>query len=220
MWEGIALDYFRKNLVNYIRANIVGYFFILLVFVSGVVFGALAVKTLPDEQKTELISYLQIFFQGFTVWSAESWGSTDLFANVVFNHIKTVGLIWLLGFTVVGMPLVWFIVFTRGFVIGFTVGFLINEYIMKGLVFALAAVLPHSILSVPAVIVAGVSATSFSLWLARRRSNPKTTLGYEAIGYSALCLAMFLVLLIASVVEVYISPLFMKFVVAMLFKQT
>jgi stage II sporulation protein M len=214
------LDYFRKNLVNYIRANIVGYFFILLVFIGGVVFGALAVKTLPDEQKTELIGYLQIFFQGFTVWSSESWGSTELFANVVFNHIKTVGLIWLLGFTVIGMPLVWFIVFTRGFVIGFTVGFLVNEYIMKGLAFALAAVLPHSIVSVPAVIAAGVAATSFSLWLVRRRNNPKTTIGYEAIGYSVLCLSMLLVLFVAAVVEVYISPLFMKLVVAMLFKQS
>lgn len=214
------MDYFRKNLVAYIRANIVGYFFILLVFVSGVVFGALAVKTLPDEQKRELIGYLQIFFQGFAAWSSEAWGSADLFVSVVFHHIKTVGLIWLLGFTVVGMPLIWFIVFTRGFVIGFTVGFLVNEYIMKGLAFALAAVLPHSIVSVPAVIAAGVAATSFSLWLVRRRHNAKTTVGYEAIGYSGLCLGMFLLLLVSAVIEVYISPLFMKLVVAMLFKQS
>lgn len=213
------MDYFRKNCANYIRANIVGYFFMLLVFVGGVVFGALAVKSLPEQQKAELVGYLQIFFQGFSVWTAESYSSTDLFVNVMSNHIKTVGLIWLLGFTVIGMPLVWFIVFTRGFVAGFTVGFLINEYIMKGLVFALAAVLPHSILSVPAVIAAGVSATSFSLWLARKQRNSKTTIGYEAIGYSVLCLAMLLVLLIAALVEVYISPLFMKFVVAMLFKE-
>ena len=213
------MEYFRKNLVNYIRANIVGYFFMILLFVGGIVFGALAVKTLPEEQKAELIGYLQIFFQGFTLWTAESWGSTDLFSNVVFNHIKTIGLIWLLGFTVIGMPLVWFIIFTRGFVIGFTVGFLINEYIMKGLVFALAAVLPHSLLSVPAILAAGVSATSFSLWLARRQTKHKTTIGYEAIGYSVLCLTMVLVLLAAAVVEVYVSPLFMKFVVAILFKE-
>lgn len=213
------MDYFRKNLVNYIRGNIVAYFFMLLVFVGGVVFGALAVKTLPEAQKSELIGYLQIFFQGFAVLSSEAWGSTDLLVTVVLNHVKTIGLIWLLGFTVIGMPLVWFIVFTRGFVVGFTVGFLINEYIMKGLAFAFAAVLPHSILSVPAVIAAGVSATSFSLWLARRRGNAKTTIGYEAIGFSAICLTMLLVCLAAAVVEVYISPLFMKFVVAMLFKE-
>ncbi|MDU4960451.1 MAG: stage II sporulation protein M [Sporomusaceae bacterium] len=214
------MDYFRKNLIAYIRANIVGYFFILLLFVSGVVFGALAVKTLPGEQKTELIGYLQIFFQGFSAWSAEAWNGTDLFVTVLFNHVKTLGLIWLLGFTVIGVPLVWFIVFTRGFVIGFTVGFLVNEYIMKGLAFALAAVLPHSLISVPAVVAAGVAATSFSLWLVRRRQHAKTTVAYEAIGYCGLCLGLFLVLLVASVIEVYISPLFMKLVVAMLFKQS
>lgn len=214
---GRALELVRKNIVNYIRANIVCYFFLLLLFISGVVFGALAVKTLPEEQKTELVDYLQIFFQGFSVWSSDSWSSADLLAAVVFNHLKTIGLIWLFGFTVIGLPIVWFIVFTRGFVIGFTVGFLVNEYIMKGLAFALTAVLPHSILSVPAVIAAGVAATSFSFWLARRQRKANTTVGYEAIGYSALCLMTLLICLVAAVVEVYISPLFMKLVVTTLF---
>lgn len=207
----------RKNIVTYIRANIVCYFFLLLVFISGVVFGALAVKTLPEEQKTELVDYLQIFFQGFSVWPGESWRSADLLATVVLNHLKTIGFIWLFGFTIIGLPLVWFIVFTKGFVIGFTVGFLVNEYIMKGLAFALCAVLPHSILSVPAIIAAGVAATSLSFWLARRQRKANTTVGYEAVGYSVLCLMALLLCLVAAVVEVYVSPLFMKLVVTMLF---
>lgn len=189
----------------------------LLVFTGGVVFGALAIKTLPEQQKQELVSYLQIFFQGFSTWSRDSWGQTGLLLDIVFNHLKTIGLIWLLGFTIVGMPLVWFIVFTRGFVVGFTVGFLIHEYIMKGLAFALAAVLPHSLLTVPAVIAAGVSATSFSLWLVRRRKQAKTTAGYEAVGYSIFCLAMLVITLIAALIEVYVSPLLMRLVVKLWF---
>ncbi len=207
----------RKNLGEYIRANIVAYFFMTLIFVIGVVVGALAIKTLPENQKLELISYLKIFFQGLV----QGPGSADtpaLFSAVMLSGAKTIGLIWLLGFTVVGIPFVLFIVFTRGFVIGFTVGFLVNEYIMKGLVFALASVLPHNFFAVPAVLVAGVAATSFSIMIVRRRQRGQVNLLYESFGYTVLCLLMLAVMLVAAVIEVYISPVFMKLVAGLLLK--
>ena len=212
------LGNFRQNMNEYFRANIVAYFFMTLIFVIGVAVGALAVKTLPEDQKLELIGYLKIFFQGL----AQGPGAVDtsaLFSTVVLSGVKTIGLIWLLGFTVVGIPFVLFIVFTRGFVIGFTVGFLVNEYIMKGLAFALASVLPHNFFAVPALLVAGVAATSFSLLLVRRRQRAKVNLLYESVGYTVLCLLMLVLMLAAAVIEVYISPVFMKLVAGLLLKQ-
>lgn len=212
------LGYFRQNFNDYFRANIVAYFFMTLIFVIGVVVGALAVKTLPEDQKQELIGYLKIFFQGLAQ-SPASVDSPALFSTVMLSSVKTIGLIWLLGFTVVGIPFVLFIVFTRGFVIGFTVGFLVNEYILKGLVFALASVLPHNFFAVPALLVAGVAATSFSLMLVRRKQRAKINLLYESVGYTILCLLMLALMLVAAVIEVYISPVFMKLVAGLLLKQ-
>jgi len=206
--------YFRQNLKEYLRANIVAYFFMILLFIIGIAVGALAVKILPDDQKIELISYLKIFFQGLAQ-DAGSFNTPDLLSSVVLNNAKTIILMWLLGFTVIGLPFVGFIVFTRGFVIGFTVGFLVNEYIVKGLIFALASVLPHNFFAVPAVLITGVAATSFSMMLARPRKRAKINLLYEAIGYSLLCFLMLILMMIASVVEVYISPVFMKLVVGL-----
>ncbi len=212
------LGNFRQNMNEYFRANIVAYFFMTLIFVIGVAVGALAVKTLPEDQKLELINYLKVFFQGLV----QGPGSVDtpaLFTTVALSSVKTIGLIWLLGFTVVGIPFVLFIVFTRGFVIGFTVGFLVNEYIMKGLVFALASVLPHNFFAVPALLAAGVAATSFSLLLVRRKQRAKVNLLYESVGYTVFCLLMLALMLAAAVIEVYISPVFMKLVAGLLLKQ-
>jgi stage II sporulation protein M len=207
----------RQNLSEYFRANIVAYFFMTLIFVIGVVVGALAVKTLPEGQKIELIGYLKIFFQGLVQGPAGA-DTPALFSAVLLNGAKTIGLIWLLGFTVIGIPFVLFIVFTRGFVIGFTVGFLVNEYIMKGLAFALASVLPHNFFAVPALLAAGVAATSFSLMLVRRRQRGQVNIVYESVGYTILCLLMLALMLVAAVVEVYISPVFMKLVAGLLLK--
>jgi len=181
-----------------------------------VVVGALAVRTLPDEQKTELISYLHIFFTGLTQGTEGNTSGTMMITSVMFNNAKTIALMWILGFTIVGIPFVLFILFTRGFIIGFTVGFLVNEYVMRGLLFAFASVLPHNFFAIPAMLVMGVAATKFSLMLVRRKNYGKINLWYEAIRYSILCMAMLVVMLFAALFEVYISPVFMKLVATLL----
>ncbi|VBB07993.1 stage ii sporulation protein m [Lucifera butyrica] len=212
------LGYFRQCILNHLRSNIVAYFFIILIFIIGVVVGALAAKSLPDEPKNELIGYLQVFFQGLSQNPAAPNNAT-MFSSVLYNNLKSVGLMWILGFTVIGLPAVLFIVFTRGFVIGFTVGFLVNEYIVRGLVFALASVLPHNFLAVPAVLVTGVAATSFSLLLVRHKLQGRINLLYETVTYTVLCAGMLALMVLASVIEVYVSPVFMKMLASLLLKE-
>ncbi|WP_425061139.1 Stage II sporulation protein M [Sporomusa carbonis] len=212
------LKLLRRNAADYVRANIVAYFFMILIFVIGIAIGAMAVKTLPDEQKAELVGYLRIFFQGLAERSDGIGDSQSLLTNVIVNNIKIIGVMWLLGFTIVGIPFVLFMVCLRGFVIGFTVGFLVNEYVMKGLLFAIVSVLPHNFLAVPAILATGVSATTFSLMLVRRKNKSKDNLFYNSLAYSAFCLTMLIVMLGAALVEVYVSPVFMKTVAQMIVK--
>lgn len=200
----------RQNLIEYLRTNVVSYFFITLIFVIGVAAGAFAVKTLPEAQKTELVSYLDVFFQVLMKENDSSLQLGTVLTNVMYHNIKTIALMWLLGFTIVGIPFVLFIIFTRGFIIGFSVGFMINEYVYKGLAFALTAVLPHNFLAVPAILGTGVSATCFSLMLVQRKIKTKSSLWSESIGYTLFCLVMLIIIIIASLFEVYISPMFMK----------
>ncbi len=213
------LGYFRQNISSYLKGSIIAYFFMIIVFVIGIVVGALAVRTLPDEQKIELINYLHIFFTGLTQGAASAADGGNVISLAMLNNAKTILLMWILGFTIVGIPFVLFILFTRGFIIGFTVGFLVNEYVMRGLLFALASVLPHNFLAVPAVLVMGVSATRFSLMLVRRKAHDKINLWYEAARYSIFCLFLLVIMLVAALIEVYISPVFMTLVANLLVKE-
>jgi len=213
------LGYFRQNISSYLKGSIIAYFFMIIVFVIGVVVGALAVRTLPDEQKIELINYLHIFFTGLTQGAASVADGGNVISLAMLNNAKTILLMWILGFTIVGIPFVLFILFTRGFIIGFTVGFLVNEYVMRGLLFALASILPHNFLAVPAVLVMGVSATRFSLMLVRRKAHDKINLWYEATRYSIFCLFLLVIMLVAALIEVYISPVFMTLVATLLVKE-
>ncbi|QJW48548.1 stage II sporulation protein M [bacterium BFN5] len=213
------LGYLRQSLGDYLKSNIVAYFFISLILIVGIVVGALAVKTLPDEQKSELISYLRILFTGLTKGSDGITDTSNMLGTVMINNIKTIALMWILGFTVIGIPFVLFMVFTRGFIIGFTVGFLVNEYVMKGLLFALASVLPHNFLAIPAILITGVSSITFSLKLLRRKTQTRINIFYESLSYTGVCIAMMLLILLGAFIEVYVSPVFMKLVAGILVKE-
>jgi stage II sporulation protein M len=208
---------YRYNIIEHLRTNIIAYFFIILVFTIGIIAGALAVKTLPDDQKAELIGYLSIFFSGLTN-GMDTANEPNILSSVIYNNVKTIVIIWLLGFTIVGIPFILFILFTRGFVIGFTVGFLVNEYVMKGILFAITAVIPHNFLAIPATLAASVAAIKFSLLLLRGRKNKRTNLFAQAFNYSVFCAVMLCVIVLASFIEVYVSPVFMKLVAGAMVK--
>lgn len=201
----------RQNATAYFRANLVLYFFVILLFLIGVIFGALAVKTLGEEQKAELITYLKVFLQGLQRGQDTGLDTGGLVRQAVFNNMKTIALIWLLGLTVIGVPIILFVVFTRGFVIGFTVGFLVNEYVLRGVVFAVVSVIPHNVLVIPAIIIAAVSGVSFSLIIVRNRLRPhRINLAYEGMAYTSLAVLLLAVVIVGGLVEGYITPVFMK----------
>jgi stage II sporulation protein M len=201
----------RQNIIAYFRVNLALYFFIILLFVVGVVFGALAVKTLGEQQKAELITYLQVFFQGLNKGQATGVDTGIVVKQAVFNNIKTVVVIWLLGITVIGVPVILFIVFTRGFVVGFTVGFLVDEYLLRGVAFAVASVIPHNFLVLPAVIITAVSGVSFSLLIIKKRfRHHRVNITQEFVSYTGLSLIMLVIVITGGLVEGYITPVFMK----------
>lgn len=201
--------YFRQGLNGYIKNNIVKFFFVILIFSIGVVFGAMAIKVLPDGQKSELAGYLNIFFQDIATHT--EYG-LDLFLTVLWNNLKIIFLIWILGFTIIGVPFILFIVFTRGFIIGFTVGLLVNEFVLKGLLFAFVAILPHNFIAVPILILMSIFSISFSIQIINKKKQINSKLLANSINYTIICFLLCVGMLVSSLIEVYISPVFMKIV--------
>lgn len=201
------LNNIKIGLGDYLKVNIAAYFAVVLIFLIGIALGAMAIKILPESQKLELVQYLNIFFSEF---ATKAQGNTEIFFTALWGNLKIILLLWVLGFTIIGIPFVLFIVFTRGFIIGFTVGFLLNEYVFKGLLFAITSILPHNLIMIPLIAFVAVTATNFSIRLIRRKNLIGGKLFSDSINYSILCLGAGVVMIAASLIEVYISPVFMR----------
>ncbi|MGI6574490.1 MAG: stage II sporulation protein M [bacterium] len=201
----------REFFQEYLRENLGVYLFVILLFLMGIIFGALAVKALNSQQKTELFSYLEVFIQGMNPLLAKT---DSLLHNSIIDNLQTIGLIWCFGLIVIGLPLVLVMVFTKGFALGFTVGFLVYEIGFKGVFFSIASVLPPSLFLIPALVVMSVAAISFSLAIIRSRLLRHNVHVYpqQVFGYSCLALLAAGMGILASLVEIYISPVFIGLV--------
>lgn len=201
---------FRNGVTSYLRANTGVYVFCLIIFTVGIVFGALAISALRDDQKAELIDYLQVFLRGL-VRTGQPQGGTTVLQQSLGNQLKTAGFIWLLGLTVIGLPAVALAVFMRGFIVGFTVGFLVQQMGYKGIIFVFFSVLPQNLLAIPAIIVIGASALSFSLLLVGARlQHRRFQFLEEFASYSALAFSACVALVCASLIEAFIAPVFIR----------
>ena len=46
-----------------------------------------------------------------------------MFRESYFSQLKYIGFIWILGISIIGLPLIFILLFVKGVVVGFTVGF-------------------------------------------------------------------------------------------------
>jgi stage II sporulation protein M len=114
----------------------------------------------------------------------------------------SLGLLWVCGLTVVGSPFISLIIGARGFVVGFTVGFLVQEEAGKGLLLAIAGVLPQNLCYIPAFLGAGALAFYFSLNLMRFQGAFLRRIGV----YSLFFLLFLLPVLLGAWLETYLAP--------------
>jgi stage II sporulation protein M len=182
----------------------------IVLFIFGVIFGAIVVNALAPAQKADLFNYLKGFFG--LVNDNKLANSNYMTWHAMFRDLKILGLIWILGLSIIGLPLIVILTFLKGFTIGFTVGFLVESFERKGLLFALTAVLPQNLLIVPSIIIAGVAGIAFSLMLVRSRFSQNMPLYQKFLSYTTLFFALAIFLVIASLVEGYVSPFLMKMI--------
>ncbi len=189
------------------------YTFIAVLFLMGIVFGAVIVNSLSLTQKEELAVYLSRFFG--QVSEGQFATSSEMFDQSFTHYVKYIGLMWLLGLTIIGLPIVLIMLFLKGIVVGFTVGFLVNQMSWKGFLLAFVSVFPQNILAVPAMIVVGATSLTFSLRLMRQLLMKRRTelILPPFIRFTALVICSLGVLFVAAWFEAYLSPGLIKAVV-------
>jgi len=202
----------RNSISEHIANNRNGYLFLLMAFILGVSAGAFTVNGLSTMQRDELSNYFQGFLQ---LLNNQNLESSELFSTALLENLKLIGLIWILGVTIIGIPFIFIILGVKGFIIGFSSGFIINALNFKGVLFTIFALLPKEIIIVPCLIAIGVNGINFSMRIAKNKSaheNLKDNLKTSFISYCFVTAFYSCIIIAGLIIDAYLTPVLIRII--------
>lgn len=191
------------KLKNYIKLDKKLFIFLIILLIVGIISGSVFVTLLSDSDKTLVTEYLNIFFEKL---SNHQLDYLHVFKNSVISNIILVIFIWLLGISVIGLPIMVILYFYKAFVLGFSVGSIIVNYHLKGVLFGLIYAIGQAIL-IFGLIILLIYAMSFSFKMIGCIFKKKP-LDFRLIinKYAFILVIIIVITLIGSVYDSYLMP--------------
>ena len=95
---------YQREIAKHIETNQLSYLFILVLFLVGLIFGAVIVVSMHFTQKQDLLFYLNQYF--FRIDEQQILSNFELFKSALFSHLQYLIIFFLLGLSIIGLPII------------------------------------------------------------------------------------------------------------------
>ena len=125
IYKSKYLSEFTKILVAHVQANLKEYLILSIIFIMGVIAGAVIVNNSNEQSKNEINGYINGVID--TIKKDDYEVDKAKLVQISFlENLKIVGIIWLAGTTIIGIPLIFIITSYKGFCIGYTISAIVS----------------------------------------------------------------------------------------------
>ena len=193
---------FKDLILRHIYENFKLYLIVIIIFIVGIVAGVIFINNVNGDQATEIQNYITEFINSLKQDYHIDTGL--LLKKSLGDNLILIIAMWLLGSTVIGIPIVMGIVLFRGFCIGYSVSAIIATFgVQKGILFFAVTMLLHNLIFIPVIICMTISCIKLykSIMKDKRRENIKV----EIIRHMLVSIMLGLLLIIAAFIESYVS---------------
>lgn len=211
----VSLEIISKLNLNK-KENKFYYFMVFIFFCVGIALGTYIVKYMSARDATDLTSYFSTFTESI---AKEAVNNKVLLFNVLKKNLILITIIIALSFTVFGTPIILLLDLVKGFTLGYTFSFLISTFDGKGLWLALASTIPQNIIYIPCFIALSIVGIEFSSTKLKdkffNKGKVNTIVERELILKIGVLACVFI---IGTLIEAYLGPNIIKFVVTNVYK--
>lgn len=182
--------------------------FLFGLLLVGLIAGSIFVAFLNKSDQTILKEYLNTFLNNI---DKNQLNYHIAFFNTIIENCFFVLTIWLLGISVVGIPIMLFMFFTKAFVLGFSMTAIVLNYGLKGVLFSFFYLFPHHFINMALFIMLLLYSLTVSLKIIQAMIK-KTSFDFKLIikKYSIVLLISFIGVTITSLLEIYVVPHLLK----------
>ena len=186
----------KNIIIEFIKENIKTYLILTIIFFIGLTLGVIFVNNANETQANQISGYINNFIN--SIKENYQISTKELLKNSIINNVGIAVLLWFLGSTVIGFPLIYVVVGYKGYCIGYTVSSVIATVgTGKGIIFIIATMLIQNIIYIPTILTLSVRLIMED----RRRENIKL----QILKHTIFSILMLILLLISSLLETYIS---------------
>ncbi len=211
----VSLEIISKLNLNK-KENKFYYFMVFIFFCVGIALGTYIVKYMGARDATDLTSYFSTFTESI---AKEAVNNKVLLFNILKKNLMLITIIIALSFTVFGTPIILLLDLVKGFTLGYTFSFLISTFDGKGLWLALASTIPQNIIYIPCFIALSIVGIEFSSTKLKdkffNKGKVNTIVERELILKIGVLACVFI---IGTLIEAYLGPNIIKFVVTNVYK--
>ena len=200
----------KSRFLGYVHMHRSVYYIVSLLlcmgFICGVVFSAL----LSDMRQQEIESFVESFCR---TSAADGVNSSQVFVSSFVHNLKVASILWLCSVGAVFIPVSGVVILSEGFGIGFTIGSLTRIFGIKGLALSLVSIAPGGMFSIPVAVHLACCSIYYAL---EKRHRPEISADRRIMKrFTVATVLCIILLLFASLVDGYISPVFVRSVSAL-----
>lgn len=183
-------------------------FFLGTVALIAIIFGSLFSVILNESDKNLVNEYISNFFENI---KKNNLNYIMALKNGSISSLSYILIVWLLGISIIGMPIVLFMYFSKFFVIGFSISSIIKGYGIKGCLLSFAYIFPHQIIYIIAYTMLSIYSIKMSIKLISTIIK-KDKIDFKPIinKYLFVLLLSIITSLLALLFEVFVTPKFIN----------
>ncbi|EOU1633170.1 stage II sporulation protein M [Clostridium perfringens] len=202
---------FFSGLMESLKENKITFLWVLLFFLVGIVLGSYTVYYMSDFNRVEITTYFNNFLEFL---GGNSVSYTSILVDSIKSILPMVAIIVLLGYTVVGTPIILMMDLAKGYVIGFTFSLIVSMLGSKGVMLVLSGLMLQNLIFIPIIMLISVLAIRHSvtkLKMGVSRDRVKLDVSRAYLNFQGL---LSLIIISGILIETYISPNLIRLVIS------
>lgn len=182
--------------------------FLVGLFLIGLIAGSIFITIISKSDQALVKEYIKEFVNKA---DKNKLNYLEALKNASLSNGLFVVIVWLLGFSIIGIPIVIFMYFSKAFILGFSLSSFILQYKFKGLLLALIYFFPHHVVNILAYTLILIYSLKISFILINSIIKKKT-ISFKAI------MNRYLIVFAVSIGMVIVASLYECFVVPFLIR--
>ncbi len=197
-----------------IKVNKKTLLFFTILLIIGIIAGSIFMAILSETDKKLVTDYFNNYISNI---ENNKLNYLESIKNGLFNNLLYIIIIWILGISIIGIPIVTIMFFIKSFTLGFSIASIVFNYKLKGCLLNFINIFPHQMIYFLIYMLITTYSIFFSLKMINSIINKKN-MDFKVMmnKYVKILIISVIAITIGIIIETFITPLLIKIIIPLI----